>query len=408
MVFVAGDSAELLIRIMAFLNSGTAAAAIESMVAFGSYEVGTIARLPAMDPGPAVENPATKILDARRAEAERQETNHLFVSPWAGSPSNRSNLVKCSQQIDELVSEAVGNEGPVVPLSSTYPTKWFAEDFESVPEPGIHEEISYLVGLAFGRWNVRYATGEVEPPPIPGPFEPLPRFSRGMLLGGGGYPVMTAPHDYPLRLPSDGLLHDDLGHPADILAALERAAVVLNQSAKPLLKSEIQTLRGHLRDRFFAAHLSQYSASRRYGPIYWQLTVPSKRWGLWLYAPALSREILFATARAAHEKLALLNDTITQVRNRATGDTDRESRQRAESLEELVAEIEKFAAIADGVAQSGWEPDLNDGLVLNAAPLEALFIDRTWRTQISTHRKALQEGKYSWATVQNQFYGRRQ
>ena len=125
------------------------------------------------------------------------------------------------------------------------------------------------------------------------------------------------------------------------------------------MQSEIRDLRRHLRDRFFPAHLSQYSASRRSAPLYWQLAVPSKRWGLWLCAPWLCRESLFAISRAAHDKLGALNDRIAQIQQQLTSGSDRENREQVEVLEDLVAEIEKFAAAADEVAQSGWEPDLN-------------------------------------------------
>ena len=53
-------------------------------------------------------------------------------------------------------------------------------------------------------------------------------------------------------------------------------------------------IRDHLRKQFFKDHLSRYSASRRKAPIYWPLTVPSGNWGVWVYAPAFTRETLYA------------------------------------------------------------------------------------------------------------------
>jgi hypothetical protein len=406
MVFAPGRSERELEAALAYLNSGLVAATLEAMVAFGSYEVGVVQRLPFVPPPAEASTIAQSLTGALRREVERIETDHLYVSPWSGASADRDRLVEWSHRVDELVSEAVGHEGSIVPLSSIYPTRWFEEDFEPVGESGPFEELSYLVGVVFGRWDVRYATGEAKPPPMPGPFESLPSVSRGMLVGADGLPASATPPGYPLGLPPGRLLHDDPGHPADIVTSVERAAGVVNQAQPLQFQSEIRELRRYLRDKFFALHLSQYSASRRYAPIYWQLAVPSKRWGLWLYAPSISRESLFAIARASHDKLSVLKDRVAQARQELALGGGQASREQAELLEDLIAEIEKFAGIADEVAHSGWEPDLNDGFVLNAAPLEALFVDRTWRSQIAVHREALQESKYSWATVQTQFYGR--
>ncbi|TDW98258.1 hypothetical protein [Kribbella sp. VKM Ac-2566] len=410
MVLAPGGSASDLDAVLAYLNSGLAAATLEAMVAFGSYEVGAVQRLPFLRPPDEASRVSRTLTEALRREGERVETDHLFVSPWSGAPANREQLVRWSREIDQLVAKAIGHYEPIVPLSATYPTKWLEEDFEPVPEPGPHEELSYLVGVAFGRWDVRYATGEAEPLAMPDPFDPLPRVARGMLVEEDGVPASRPPKDYPLPLPPDLLLHDDPGHPADVVTAVHRTAEIVTSGGGPQtlrLTSEIRDLRKYVRDKFFAAHLKQYSRSRRSAPIYWQLAVPSKRWGLWLYAPALSRESLFAISRAAHDKMAALSDKIAQIRAGLARGDDRELRHQAESLEDLLTEIEKFAATADVAAQSGWEPDLNDGFVLNAAPLEALFVNRVWRTQITAHHKVLQKGGYPWASVQSQFYGRR-
>ena len=229
-----------------------------------------------------------------------------------------------------------------------------------------------------------------------------------MLVEDDGLPVTKPPDGYPIELPSYRLLHDDPGHPADIVTAVERAGQVLVERGGPAelcFTAEVRDLRKHLRDKFFTTHVTQYSASRRYAPIYWQLGVPSRSWGLWLYAPSLTRESLFAVARAGHEKLDALHHQASQIRDGLAGSDHREARERVESLEGLATEVEKFVLVADEVAHSGWEPDLNDGFVLNAAPLEELFVHKAWKTEVARQRKALQRGVYPWATVQQTYYG---
>src|SRR5690606_31996049 len=86
-----------------------------------------------------------------------------------------------------------------------------------------HNLVSYALGCAFGRWDVRYAAGTADLPEIPDPFAPLPACPPGMLVGEDGLPVASPPDGYPLAFPEDGLLVDDPGHPRDIVARIEEA-----------------------------------------------------------------------------------------------------------------------------------------------------------------------------------------
>lgn len=293
-------------------------------------------------------------------------------------------------------------------MSAAYPTHWFENDYDSSYVPTAHQELSYLVGAALGRWDIRIASGALEPPPMPGPYESLPAASRGMLVGEDGLPARQPPIGYPLRIPAERILHDEPGHPKDVIAAIESAVRILKMASEPpelALRQEVKDLRRRLRGRFFADHVKDYSASRRYAPIYWYLAVRSREWGLWVYAPALSRETLFAIAGSAQDKLRRLREQAQQLRNRHVDTTDRAAVERIEQIESLAGEIEQFAEHAEKVAQSGWRPDLNDGLILCAAPLERLFADDAWRKRIAQYRKGLDMKKYPWATVQREFFG---
>jgi hypothetical protein len=226
-----------------------------------------------------------------------------------------------------------------------------------------------------------------------------------MLVGEDGLPTRQLPDDYPLDVLSERLLHDEEGHARDVVASIE-AVIDLIQELQPVclaLPQGAKDLRTWLRGRFFTEHLKDYSASRRYAPIYWYLAVPSKKWGLWVYAPALSRELLFAVASAARDKLRRLREQVAQLR----GVTDREAIERRERADALASEVEQFAGHADKVAQSGWQPDLNDGLVLCAAPLEPLFADEGWRRRVAQYRWDLEKNEYPWATVQREYFGGR-
>jgi hypothetical protein len=229
-----------------------------------------------------------------------------------------------------------------------------------------------------------------------------------MLVDEDGIPARHPPDGYPLDCATDRLLHDEPGHPRDVISAIEHVLELLEKASSlpPLnLPREVRDLRHHLRDRFVATHFKDYSASRRYAPIYWYLAVRSRKWGLWVYAPALSRETLFAIVAAARDKLRRLREQAGHLRHRPGDSADRDAIERLEQVESLASEVEQFAEHADKVAQSGWQPDLNDGLVLCAAPLEPLFADDVWRKCVAQHRISLEQKRYPWATVQQAFFG---
>jgi hypothetical protein len=121
---------------------------------------------------------------------------------------------------------------------------------------------------------------------------------------------------------------------------------------------------------------------------------------VWLYAPRLSREVLFALARAAADRLGAAEGEIRRLqREREHGGAGRSARTvvtALESEEHLVEELRRFHDEAERVAGLGWEPNLDDGIILCAAPLADLF--PAWK-DAATARKEIKSGKYPWATV---------
>jgi hypothetical protein len=273
------------------------------------------------------------------------------------------------------------------------------------PRKSVEEFVSYLIGVAFGRWDLRIGVNSSLALPKRALSDPVPLCPPGMLVGEDGFPAWTAPPGYPLQLPPDRLLVDEPGHEWDIGTAVRRAAAVLLDDPDPIL-AEVEGILGHrsvrdyLRKQFFKDHLGRYSKSRRKAPIYWYLSVPSRGWGVWVYAPALSRETLYAVASHAARRHAAGKERIAALRaERDTGGRGRSPRevgQHLEAEEELVKELEAFRAEAEQVASLGWEPDLDDGIILCAAPLADLF--PAWRAA-AEERAKLRKGAYPWASV---------
>ncbi|MDG6251587.1 hypothetical protein, partial [Methanocalculus sp.] len=157
--------------------------------------------------------------------------------------------------------------------------------------------ISYIFGSIFGRWDIRFATGEKEPPELPDPFAPLPACSPGMLQGEDGLPLEPheIPADYPLEVDADGILVDDEGHSDDIIARIrdvitvvwgDRADAIEKEACDILaVKSLWDYFRKPTAGGFWDDHVKRYSKSRRKAPIYWLLQSAKKNYAIWIYYP---------------------------------------------------------------------------------------------------------------------------
>jgi hypothetical protein len=274
--------------------------------------------------------------------------------------------------------------------------------------------ISYAVGCAFGRWDVRVATGERSAPELPDPFAPLPVCAPGALTGEDGVPLNEVPADYPLRVDADGILGDDPAHTDDLLASVRevfelvwpRVAEVREREVCELLG--VKTLRDYFRKPaaggFSTDHVKRYSRSRRKAPIYWYLRSLKGNYGLWLYYHRLDKDILYkALLNYVEPKLHLEENNLAQLKQRreAVGTTGREGKQLEKDLdkqESFLSELYDFGDKLKRAADLNLEPDLNDGVVLNIAPLWELV---PWK-EAEKYWKELIAGKYEWSSIAKQ------
>jgi hypothetical protein len=114
----------------------------------------------------------------------------------------------------------------------------------------------------------------------------------------------------------------------------------------------------------------------------------------------LSREMLYAVKREAERRERLGAEAIARLRRDLAGDDTRTSSRRLaaelDAEERLTEELRLFGAEAERIAGLGWEPDLDDGIILCAAPLADLF--PAW-PDARTARGELRKGQHKWSTV---------
>ena len=219
--------------------------------------------------------------------------------------------------------------------------------------------LSYVFGCIFGRWDIRYATGEKEPPELPDPFAPLPACSPGMLQGEDGLPLEPheIPSEYPLLVDADGILVDDEGHSDDIIARIRDVLTLIWGDRADAIEKEaceilgVKSLRDYFRKPgaggFWDDHVKRYSKSRRKAPIYWLLQSAKKNYGIWIYYPRMDGDTLYKALRYAKDKLAMevrrLEDMTKRRQEFGTGGPAvKKLEKEIDSQESFVSELHEF------------------------------------------------------------------
>jgi hypothetical protein len=274
--------------------------------------------------------------------------------------------------------------------------------------------LSYSVGCVFGRWNVCFATGQRQPPELPAPFAPLPVCSPGMLTGEDRLPLREVPQGYPLRIDQDGILVDDPDNPDDTVRRVREVLEVLWPERADAIERETCELLGvrELRDYFrkpgkggfWDDHVSRYSKSRRKAPIYWLLQSSKKNYALWMYYHRFDKDMLFkALLNYVEPKIRLEESRLEPLRAQRTaagtsGKGVKMLEKEIDRQEEFISEVRDFAEKLRRVANLHLDPDLNDGVVLNIAPLWELV---PWK-ESKKYWEELRDGEYEWSSIGKQ------
>lgn len=196
--------------------------------------------------------------------------------------------------------------------------------------------------------------------------------------------------------PAVGVLVDDLGSPWDVANLVE--AELIGTTATVLSALEVAELRAYLRASAFHFHVTYYSRSGRAAPIYWQLATPSGSYSVWLYLHALTKDIFF---RVQHDyvapKLAHEERRLDTLHHEFGENPSAAQRKGITTQESFVAELRVFLEEVQRVAPL-WNPNLDDGVVINFAPLWRLVPHcKFWQKELKATWDALCAGEYDWA-----------
>lgn len=278
------------------------------------------------------------------------------------------------------------------------------EDAEETVANYWHGLISYAVGCAFGRWDVRKAFLGSRSQDTANPFEPLPTSPFGALTNTERSLINAKRfEDYPLSFTMSGVLPADSSVGKGLLERVHDLLEVLKISVagnEDELSKDLgcNSVHDYLLkpNRFFLNHLKQYSKSRRRAPIYWPLSTVTGSYTIWLYYPDVSSQTLYTAINDFVEpKLKQVGADVTSLRNKGSART-RDDEKQFEALQAFELELIELRDTLLKLAPS-YKPNHDDGVQISAAPLWSLFRHKPWQKVLKDTWAKLEKGDYDWA-----------
>lgn len=477
-IFLEDDNLGHLTALLAVMNSSPFGALVRVQLArthlAQSFEIGLIQATPIPESFHTLNT--ALVLEAHdlvRRAYQGDETTHVFGLPWLvcqgqGSLLDRAStaesmeaartdrLVEIRSDLDEAtfdlyglnsverawVYDEMGGKNGAPLLDDT-------EEDDSQPEDlpiKVQNLLMWCVGVAFGRWDVRFALDSDLLPDLQGPFDPLPRCVPGALIGSDGLPssqtniaseawlsaresvlhvpeaplpadasANITPEQYPLSVAWNGILVDDPSHPADLVNRVRQVLALLWGDRAGDIEKEgceilgYKGLRDYFRDPrkgFFAFHIKRYSKSRRKAPLYWLLQSENRNYAIWLYYHRLDDTTYFTAARDyADTKVNLETARLDELRQglaALSGSAQKRREREIERQQKLVSEVTTFRNKLDEIALHQLPPDHNDGVIISIAPLWELV---PWKDAEKMWQE-LTAGKYEWSTMAQQMKAR--
>ena len=379
------SSADIL-PLIAYLNSGVVRAFIRDTCGLHK-QGGAVGRIPVpewnQDTLNAFQTAALKLISFASDSYRLDETSRTFVAPEGilaprGLNGDRkTEMLLVADEIDRIcrsVFEIAPDD-----LGWLMPTA-----IPSLFEPSAMDIVSWAVGVAFARFDIRIATGERPCPPKQDPFHALQAKSPGMIPDGD-----------PPFMECLGILVDDVGHADDLVG---RVVAVYEHARQP--PPEPDELRRILAREFFSIHIKAYSKSRRKAPVYWQLSTPTASYSVWLYVQALTKDTVFrvqndyVAPKLAHEQHQL-ESLRTDSGSSPSGAQRKAIAAQGAFVDELGVLLEEVKRVAPL-----WFVDLDDGVAISFAPLWRLVPQqKAWQSELKDTWDDLVAGKSDWARL---------
>ncbi len=415
---------------LAVMNSTFAQFALKMVNPTMHVQVGDLARLPipiGSDDG--LHDLVQQAIDNARANSEEHETTFDFVMPpvWGqgitAAIRRATTVARIERKIDECVSRlyAITNEDRVViedelrtPVvddtddNEEYPTpvslvEDSGEDAQTISGPSrldlAARWISYTVGIVLGRFapGVEGALGR-------GQFAPEVSNSLRALTDGSSSVIGEESRSDTLSA--------KVRHALEIMCGEDDAQRIIDTATggKPLVD--------YLKGDFYKAHVQQY----RKRPVYWLLQSPRRNYSVYIFHERMTEDTLHLLRGAEY-----LGGAINAARNQqvdlgaslpktAPGAARKRIEKELAAANALLADLMDFDANLAAVTGAtntrgeavGWQPEPDDGVLLNLAPLRALMPSWPNATAKSSELRkaweALANGDYDWSHTARRYW----
>jgi hypothetical protein len=362
--------------VLGILNSEMAQYMLTLLNPTVSFQVGDLARLPIPRRSSArLEKLVEEAIELAQQDSREDETTWDFVEPppWPDGVEHvaerHRHLAEIERQIDEVVYRLYGitDEDRAAIEAELAEGSTLAEDEAESDDPAEPAETTTAwTDETLAQAWLSWAVGQV--------FAQEPFVEAGKPLAEAVLKHLEARHG---------------DHQAEALVA---AAC----GPGPVLECLADDLAGP----FFKQHLAQY----RKRPIYWLLQSARKTFGIWLFARTYHKDTLFQLLlKVVEPRIRREESRLESLRGQraAAGSSGREAKRLDKEIErqdDLLADVRDFEDKLRRAANLNLEPDLNDGVVLNIAPLWELV---PWK-EAKTYWQELLEGKYEWSSIGKQ------
>jgi len=409
-IFAEGDDKAKLELALGVLNAHASLYYLKALTSSDAYQTGYVKRLPIKigDSNIASEIAQTAIAGAKIREKLDcyDETSRVFERPLGSSFTAGSFAELCTaaqRDVQDTVSqigELIGRLNSLVGNGFNLQKSDLSEIEGGITEPAIDwnrdesrnlafDLVSYSIGIMFGRW-----TTKVPERANRSLFDGLPRVP----------PALWDERDETINGKPRSIFVDDVGHEADLSSKLAETLKELTNDKDdillPAMTTELAGKRESIGDwcrlSFFPEHIKRYSKSRRQAPIYWQVATPSASYSVWLYYHQFTKDTFF-TVLNEYIKPKLDHERKKLDRLRSETEPTQSQRKEVENQEKFVTELSWLLEEVKRIAPL-WHPNLNDGVIINFAPLWRLVPqNKAWQEECKFCWDELVKGEYDWA-----------
>lgn len=371
---------------------------------FGSTEIGNLPLPVDLESG-LLRNHAEQAVELTRKKSQESERAFDFICPALDPTADNTRIAALRELENEINLEVYESYG----LDST-DVELIEREFKSLPDSD-GNDIAESEEEAHSDEDTAEATGDLSPADWARSWisyalgTVLGRFEIGTPggLGCGDFPEATVAEIRKFIDP-DGIMPCDAGHPQDIAARafacleLMLGAIEARDAIRSATDTEgdpVEILRGWL-DRFAGtpdkSFWKYHHQLYRKRPVYWPFQSPKKTFTLWVFHEKIGPNTLHTLKDLTDVRLNLLERQITDLRPAAA--TNRAKEKELQKLLEQSDDLREFSNRLKVHIDAGYTSCIDDGVLLNAAPLHDLF--PSW-TETAAAWKELKAEKYEWS-----------